>query len=101
MFVRFITAGEPEYTTVDATEGEKSFGRTWILLCPETNKVLVLFVKFPADALGPPLGAVYQIIKLARKPGPTIEGLIGRDRHDGGWYRILPCPEMNETRGGT
>ena len=38
--VRFITAGEPEYTTVDATEGEKSFGRTWYSLVSRNQQGL-------------------------------------------------------------
>jgi len=101
MFAKFVTAGETEYVTVDPTEKGKTIGRTWILLCPETLKVLVLFIVAPPDTPVPPLGTMYQIIKLVRRPGPTVKGLIGQDRHEGGWYRMLPSPGMQGTQGET
>jgi hypothetical protein len=79
----------------------KAFGKTWILSCPTSFKVLVLFVAIRANPPVPPLGTVLQVIPFGWRPGFTGEGFIRRDRQGGERYRIMPCPEMNETTGGT
>lgn len=100
MFMRFISAGEPEYATIVA-EGKKNvLGRTWILFGPESLKVLVLFVSIRPNTPDPSLGEVFQIIPLGGGSRPIVEGFVGCDRQDGRWYRILPCPAMSETGGG-
>jgi hypothetical protein len=99
MFMKFISAGEAELAVVDPTDEEKVVGRTWVLFCPERLKTLVLFVAIPANPPVPGLGTFLQVIPFGRRPGFTGEGFIGRDRQDGEWYRIFPCPEMDETKG--
>jgi hypothetical protein len=99
MFMRFISAGQPDVGVLHPETGEKALGRPWILLCPESLRVLVLFVAIPTNPPVPLLGSIHQVIPFDRRPIFTGEGFIGRDRHDGRWYRILPCPAMGETSG--
>ena len=100
MFMKFISAGEPEYTTIVAEGKEKALGRTWILFCPENLRVLVLFVAIRPNTPDPSLGEAYQIIPFGGRSRPVVEGFVGCDRQDGRRYRILPCPAMSETGGG-
>ena len=99
MFMRFISAGQPDVGVLHPETGEKALGKTWILACPESLRVLVLFVAIPANSLVPLLGSNHQIIPFDWRPIFTGEGFIGRNRQDGQWYRIMHCPAMRETRG--
>jgi hypothetical protein len=89
MLMILTSFSNPEYEPRGPSGEREAVGRYWTFIAPDAPGVLDLFVECPGALPIPTPGATYRVSLLPEGPGFIRTGLIGLDRRNNSWYRIL------------
>ena len=92
MLMKLTSFGDVEYGPPGSAGEQDAVGRIWSLTEVEGPTVLDLFVESPGALPVPKLGRIYRVTMLPEGPVSVKMGLLGIDRSNDRWYRIVSYP---------